>query len=387
MKKLTAVGYAVAAIMLSGCGSNADVVTATGPGTGRQAAAFAWQPLTGGLTALPPNVDGTADKQALAKYAVRMVVTHDDVSYMLKGPNDLVVKVLGEPDVSITVPLDLTISVHATQTANEELLLVVVGRNGNEGAIRIFRDSDGDEAIESSDLVASIDVPVDGSRPDGSRVTSYVDADGTHLVLDPRNHEVLRLTDTNADGVPDALDATTWLDSTKTAVLGTTRAIEFDADHACAELRADTYVGPQAEDMRTFVRATGGGPADEFTQALHYELTTDINPLIDEPVHSGLTVLRVFGSHNASIQVWESDADGAVIALLGSGTVAGPDNRATVPLPSAPAAGSFLVARDTGAGVDGLVVEVIDSTTEVLVEPSHPRSSTPRLGEPSRSRD
>jgi hypothetical protein len=361
---------ALAVSLLGSCGGGGQVAAPP--------VLAAFSPLPVGLQPLPPNVADTTGPAAARLRDARPRRAEVGPAYSLRRSNEVLVGgrgVTGEP-IAMSLALAEVFGLHVDRAADGRVILLAAGRTSqDEAAIAVYVDGDADHRIETQEHTTTLLVP--GTPPATGGVFSYLERSGSvWLALDVRNHEIRRLVDTQADGIPDQIAAVAWLDSTQSHAWDDVVAIGFDAAGTCVDLLTSAHVrSPRMDDVMYRAADTDAdGRADAFETKLRHQLLTDVSPSPAAPVDSAATSVLAQGAYQSVLEAWTCTVDPSLepgdlamepislVALLGSATTLGTQSRATIPLSSSPSAGSWICLRDATHGLVGAPFQVVSAS-------------------------
>ena len=267
----------------------------------------------------------------------------------------------------LTTGLASVHSMGVVHTSGGSLVLLVGGEGSQGEIIQVYKDSDADGIIKTADLVATVS---EGTPPSGGALYGWIaDADGDVLVYDRRNHRVLRLEDSNSDGVVDSFSSNLVMDSTHTHAIRWTTAISWDSSENCILFHESSDVTP--DELQDVVRGrdvNGDGVVDEIsTTTAVPEEDLDVVGFAG-PLEAGDLVVLARGRQNATIQLWQVDAaTGADVALIGTVVHGAGQTLSSLSLNTALVADEVYRLKDITHSLDGDAVKVVASLGVVII--------------------
>jgi hypothetical protein len=190
-------------------------------------------------------------------------------------------------------------------------------------------------------------------------------------VLDTIGNRILRLTDSNADGVPDLLAPQPFADAVRFPLLANALALGLNTGASVPSLfvedddlrEADVLVLDGARSV--LFDDDQDGRADRVAAIAWRDLVAFAPGYVQKPI-AGQNQVVVFAGAGARVEVQETDATGAQnLGVLGSATVPGGGNEVTVVLSGPLVLGKFIRTLDVdnpGLGSFPLEIEAADNS-------------------------
>lgn len=325
---LGCMALACSLLFAGGCGqpdAPAAAGSATSAASGKTWVSFPNPP----LAALPADTATDGDRMPQDAMAVRYLAGggHDYITYHLK-PSGVFGVCSSEDDApsagyDITTSIDDIEEILVVQTPSDTWVALIVGAavTGGipQGRLEVYVDSNGDGMVTASDLTSTIS---DSGYPPatGSRWLDSVFVEGELYVLDSRNHRVLRIEDTNSDGIPDTRSSTVFLDSTQTHFLENVASLGYDASDLSLKLSTEGDSDWAENESAIYVRDTDAdGRADTYAfMATVHPIDDEAPEFAIEPMDGDASV-KIIGPASSTFEVWRTDENGVPISQLGTG--------------------------------------------------------------------
>jgi len=258
------------------------------------------------------------------------------------------------PPMHFTVPGQGVLACKVLSKAGTEYLLV--GTIDANEAFSLYRygltASDGSPDLASETLLFDT-----GLEP--AYVTSiWLTDDGTCFMLDRRCGDVLVATDTDADGWPDDLRATPFARADDYEHLVHARTIVGTDDATVAASRTSQFWLPAL--VRIYRDTNSDFVADEENA---YE--PGVLPRVRGALHDGQSEVVVRAPAGKTVEVWASDVDGDLLALLGSRAFL-VEEEGTISVSPSLSEGDYVVVRYSGSPHLPVRSKVIDQRPRLV---------------------
>jgi hypothetical protein len=335
------------------------LLTCVGCGTGGEespapAQALTWSGLPDDLTPLPP-LQGPAYKLL----GPEDVGLDDGVEYWVKAGGSFVAhdgRQVPHVEETIDPGFDYLGDLYLAKTPAGTAFMIVAGAQGTTplAKAKIYFDSNANGRIESGEvfLTLSDDSP---HATEGSAWSWVHPISSGWLLLDLVTRRIRLIVDSDADGVPDQLAPTPWLDTTQTHLLDEVLSLADGPDDSVTLLAGIRHGAVPAGGQVVCVSDSDSDGRADQTATDTLPLWPPANPpsILDRPDSDDASVL--VAGPVGTIEVVTVDTQDNVTAIIGTGQIAAGTDEATVTIPVQPL-GARLAARLATQPIGGVVV-------------------------------